>query len=340
MAEITDNYSLIKPEQGDYYNVDDFNENADILDAAVYAAKLKADKADRKSILIAAQNSAADFKNMADHICAARDETVFQAAADRAAETGCTVYIAPGDYDVYTLDIDGDAVFIGLGEVNITTGVRSFFIGAGRTVFKNIAFLENGVYLKPRIESAVFDGCRFVHGEGNCIKIDGDYVLTDKVPMVIINNCDFIYTGSGTVPQHSFIFYVNDTSLQYHISVTGSRCSGKSYIAWGIDYDNGSIISCEGCINISPMEPRTGNAVIPAGHTSLTKDVSKAWDGAEADYRYDTEHFAYVIEVTANDRANAVMPVFDAVNKNAVFMLGEASQSDIAISYRIVPVGI
>ena len=337
MAGITDNYSLIKPEQGDYYNVDDFNENADILDAAVFAAKLKADKADRKSILIAAQNSAADFKNMADHICAARDETVFQAAADRAAETGGTVYIAPGDYDVYTLDIDGDAVFIGLGEVNITTDVRSFFIGAGRTVFRNICFVSRGVYLKPLVKSVLFDSCRFVN-DNPCIKIDGDYALPETVPFINVRNCDFEYTGEDSAA-HNFIFYTNMNELTYHLTVTESRCSERTYINRGYDYGSGCVINCAGNINISAFAPRSGSVTIPAGRTNFVKDISAAYDGSDKDYRFDTDNYSYFAEVTARsgDTSAVITPVLDIPGKRLVFMLDTAAQSDTVLSYRIIP---
>ena len=35
--EYTPNYELKKPEQDDFYNVEDFNENADIIDQALKA---------------------------------------------------------------------------------------------------------------------------------------------------------------------------------------------------------------------------------------------------------------------------------------------------------------
>ena len=37
MADYTDNYNLIKPSQEDFYNVDDFNANADIIDKTIKA---------------------------------------------------------------------------------------------------------------------------------------------------------------------------------------------------------------------------------------------------------------------------------------------------------------
>lgn len=35
MATYTENYNLIKPEGTDFYNIDDFNENADAIDSAL-----------------------------------------------------------------------------------------------------------------------------------------------------------------------------------------------------------------------------------------------------------------------------------------------------------------
>ena len=43
MAEYTSNYNLKKPAQADYYDVDDFNGNADILDSTLHNLQLGAD---------------------------------------------------------------------------------------------------------------------------------------------------------------------------------------------------------------------------------------------------------------------------------------------------------
>ncbi|MDR0294328.1 MAG: hypothetical protein LBH95_09295, partial [Oscillospiraceae bacterium] len=43
MPERTAHYHLVKPLQSEYYSVDDFNANADIIDAALKAASDRAD---------------------------------------------------------------------------------------------------------------------------------------------------------------------------------------------------------------------------------------------------------------------------------------------------------
>ena len=50
MAEYTQNYNLKKPAEDDFYNVKDFNENADIIDAEL--KKLNDDKVDKVKMCI------------------------------------------------------------------------------------------------------------------------------------------------------------------------------------------------------------------------------------------------------------------------------------------------
>ena len=58
MAEYTENYNLKKPAQEDFYNVDDFNNNADIIDSQLKAISDKAAAA-----LPATSYTAADILN-------------------------------------------------------------------------------------------------------------------------------------------------------------------------------------------------------------------------------------------------------------------------------------
>ena len=51
MAEYSERYNLKKPSQDDFYNVDDFNDNADKIDAALYAAEQKLGQAAQESTL-------------------------------------------------------------------------------------------------------------------------------------------------------------------------------------------------------------------------------------------------------------------------------------------------
>ena len=58
MAEYTENYNLKKPAQEDFYNVDDFNNNTDIIDSQLKAVSDKAAAA-----LPATSYTAADILN-------------------------------------------------------------------------------------------------------------------------------------------------------------------------------------------------------------------------------------------------------------------------------------
>ena len=51
MAEYSEHYNLKKPSQDDFYNVDDFNDNADKIDMALYSAEQKLGQAAQESTL-------------------------------------------------------------------------------------------------------------------------------------------------------------------------------------------------------------------------------------------------------------------------------------------------
>ena len=51
MADYSEHYNLKKPSQEDFYNVDDFNDNADKIDAALYAADVKLGQAAQEGTL-------------------------------------------------------------------------------------------------------------------------------------------------------------------------------------------------------------------------------------------------------------------------------------------------
>lgn len=63
MATRTDNYGLIKPEGTDFYDIDDFNENADIIDEALHNLSLTIITANAKVIEIADWVSDAMFED-------------------------------------------------------------------------------------------------------------------------------------------------------------------------------------------------------------------------------------------------------------------------------------
>ena len=51
MADYSEHYNLKKPSQEDFYNVDDFNDNADKIDMALYSAEQKLGQAAQESTL-------------------------------------------------------------------------------------------------------------------------------------------------------------------------------------------------------------------------------------------------------------------------------------------------
>lgn len=51
MADYSEHYNLKKPSQDDFYNVDDFNDNADKIDAALYSAEQKLGQAAQEGTL-------------------------------------------------------------------------------------------------------------------------------------------------------------------------------------------------------------------------------------------------------------------------------------------------
>ena len=58
MATYTDNYHLEKPAQSDLYNVDVFNDNSDIIDAALASKALAQNQATIESTSSASRNYA------------------------------------------------------------------------------------------------------------------------------------------------------------------------------------------------------------------------------------------------------------------------------------------
>jgi hypothetical protein len=62
MKTYTPNYNLVKPGQDDFYNVDDFNANADILDAQLKAEKDRNDTHATKEVLDHPDGSVTDAK--------------------------------------------------------------------------------------------------------------------------------------------------------------------------------------------------------------------------------------------------------------------------------------
>ncbi len=141
MADHTINYNLKKPLQTEYYNVDDFNGNADILDAGLKAAADAAAKAKNYYTLAAAANSPSAYKAAADYVCdGTDDEAEIAQAINTTYGKGKAVLLAPGTYNLGMLKISTDDLYIeGIGDVEIV--LSSLIDIAGENVnFKNIKF--------------------------------------------------------------------------------------------------------------------------------------------------------------------------------------------------------
>lgn len=63
MADYSEHYNLKKPSQDDFYNVDDFNDNADKIDSALYAADVKLGQAAQESTLEEVKTDVAEVKS-------------------------------------------------------------------------------------------------------------------------------------------------------------------------------------------------------------------------------------------------------------------------------------
>lgn len=304
----------------------------DIADEAIKAAE---DRAKTVEILIAAEDSPQGFKAIADYICAADDQTVFQAAAAAFEQSGGKVIIAPGSYSIRTFtQSGGNIVYEGIGEVNIDNDLG--IVNGGRAVFKNIAF--NKMLVGGDAESAVFENCKFA--AQSCIQVSRGN-NDDNVPNIYAQGCEFEYTGSGeaSYSQSSvFIVYVQYASMNINVSVTGCKSEIKAYLPRRTE-NTQRIIKGAGNINIDTLCPE-GTAVIAAGDTSVIKDISKyGGNMTNVNFVYDTDNFGYGIDITDIDYGTGgYVPVQTAISvsdKKAAFTVASAAADDITISYKI-----
>jgi hypothetical protein len=332
MADHTTNYNLKKPLQTEYYDVDDFNANADILDAGLKAA---ADRAKAAEIFIAASDSPQKFKNIADYICAADDETVFQGAVTALEQSGGKIIIAPGSYDIRRfVQGGGNIVYEGIGEVNIDNDLG--IVNGGRAVFKNIAF--NKMLVGGDAESVVFENCKFA--AQSCIQVSRGND-DSNVPNIYAKGCEFEYTGSGEPSlsvRSTFLVYVQYASMDINVSIVGCKSNIKAYLPRRFT-DTQRIIKGAGNINIDTLCPE-GTAVIGQGNTSVIKDISKyGGNMTNVDFIYDTDNFGYSVDIISADYGTgSYVPIQTAISvsdKKAAFTVALAAADDITISYKI-----
>ncbi|GEM_PF-5519508 len=221
MADFTTNYNLKKPFQNEYYNVDDFNDNADILDAVLKEISDTAVKAKNYYVLIAAADSANAYKAAADYVCDGTDDNEEMSAALTYNDNkGKTVMFAPGTYYVSGFRTNADNVtFAGIGKVKFVLSARIDTAGKNLKI-KNIEFEHTADYSSNALillngwsgdmaDGVWVDGCTFnvadedVHifdsavtpqPAKNCIR------LTNSTLICACEEYDLIYPSNfGTV---------------------------------------------------------------------------------------------------------------------------------------------
>lgn len=127
MAEYTENYNLKKPAQEDFYNVDDFNNNADIIDSQLKAVSDKA-----TSALPSSSYTAADILNKlktVDGVNSGLDADLFKGR------------------DVLQIEDGGTAA-------TTVTGAQRRLLGAAAGIPSDYAQMDYGIY------QAVYSGLK------------------------------------------------------------------------------------------------------------------------------------------------------------------------------------
>ena len=196
MANYTTNYNLKKPLQTEYYNVDDFNGNADILDTALKAVSDAAAKARNYYTLVAASDSTAAFKAAADFVCdGTDDDTEIAQAISTAAGKGKAVLFAPGTYNLTQLRIGTDDLYLtGVGEVKFVLAAL-IDIAAENVNFKNIRFSH----------TLGFSSSAFIRLNGFNGKIADGLCVKDCVFDLTNENEHIFASHNKTYRQHAFV---------------------------------------------------------------------------------------------------------------------------------------
>lgn len=125
MANYTTNFNLIKPEATDFYNVEDFNNNADIIDNA---------------LLLASQSGGGGFSELGD--CTEGDLLTYlgnmlEGETGSFESRGCTNQPDGNDYWKIT-------VLYNAGETAETHNMAIIAIGVNNTTYTNV--MTNGVW--------------------------------------------------------------------------------------------------------------------------------------------------------------------------------------------------
>jgi hypothetical protein len=233
MANYTTNYNLKKPLQTEYYNVDDFNGNADILDAGLKAAADAAAKAKNYYTLVAASDSSAAFKAAADFVCdGTDDQTEIGQAINSTDGKGKAVLFAPGTYNLGSLKVSTDDLCLeGIGEVKVVLSAL-IDIAAENVNFKNIKFSH----------TAGFTDTAFIRLNGfNGKMADG----------VCVKDCVFDLSGQNDHIFASSVVKTNQKGIIRLIDYT-LLCTYAEYDL--IKPDTGVWVSCAvtGCAALPP----------------------------------------------------------------------------------------
>lgn len=128
MAETTENYGLVKPEETDYYSIEIQNENMDVIDAALKA------QADGIATKASADGLAAHTSNTAVHVTT-QEKVVWDGKADSTALTAhtsnTTTHITAAERTAWNSKADaaGMTSHTSNTTVHITAGERSSWNG-------------------------------------------------------------------------------------------------------------------------------------------------------------------------------------------------------------------
>jgi hypothetical protein len=145
MADYTANYNLKKPERGEYYNVMDFNGNADILDGALKntydslaSAITKLANTRTDSIIIAASDTDSKLKANVDYVCNGSNDITIINDAISSLTNGGSIKLLPGNYN---LNYDDNTKHLILG----TDNIKLYGCGSGTVLTTNRAIYINAV---------------------------------------------------------------------------------------------------------------------------------------------------------------------------------------------------
>jgi len=235
MAEYTPNYNLKKPGQDDFYNVDDFNENADIIDQALKAHDDAINEhlhAKTARFVIGTSEAGWTAKDC-DYLCDGEDDQEeINNAIDALLASGGEIVILDGTYNITaSINIPKDNVSI-RGNGNATVLKRMWDSSSPEGVITLIS--AKGC----RVENLQIDGNKTEHtSEYNC----GIYLVSSSNNNTITgntcynNSSDGIYlysSSNNTITcntcYNNYIHGIRLYSSSNNNTITGNTCNNNN----------------------------------------------------------------------------------------------------------------